>query len=201
MNEEQIINKLVNYKRLLARIRVLENFSIGTGVTVSRFSEDDQLQELHSRLRGLPSYMYLNAREQKLETTAHAYLTHYPVGVKSQLAAIPTKGADQEDDRLLRELRSKIERVVESRGWDIRNDFDAVLDRVDELQKLQQEIEQIDSVLDEMEQYMPDFVKLLRVHYIDRKPWDEASAIIGVSKTVFYTWRKKALREYAALAR
>ncbi|MGO4543244.1 RNA polymerase subunit sigma-24 [Paenibacillus sp. 2TAB23] len=201
MTEQQTVEQLSRYKQLQARIQVLSTYSVGAGITVSRLNQDDQLQELHRRLRNLPSYMYLGKREQKLEATAHAYLTQYPAGVKSQLAVIPQQGADAEDDKLLQELRDKIGKVIAARGYDVRDDLDAVLDRMVELQELQDEVARIDTVLEAIKGYKPDYERLLRIHYVDGKAWGEASQEMQVSKDVFYRWRRKAIVEYEKIAK
>jgi len=194
------IEQLSQYRQMQARLQVLSTYSIGAGITVSRLNQDDQLQELHRQLRGLPSYMYLNKHEQRLEATAHAYLTRYPAGVKAQLAAVPRSGADPEDEKLLRELRSKIQKVIAARGWDMRDDIDEVLDRVAEYQDLKAEIERIDNVLNALAAYKPEFAKLLRMHVIDGQSWEAVAEKLNLSKPVFYRWRKKALEEFERLA-
>lgn len=200
MTEQQVIEQLSRYRELQARIDVLSTYNIGAGITVSRLNQDDQLQDLHRRLRGLPSYMYLTQREQKLETTAHAYLTRYPAGVKSQQRAIPTTGADVEDEKLLEELRSKIQRVIAARGYDIRKDIDEVLDRVTELQDLQDEVNRIDTVLAALNRLNPDFPILLRRKYIDGELWNVVASDLNLSKTVFFRRREKAIREYIKIS-
>lgn len=198
-SEDIAIKQLTDYKRIAARIKVLENYSIGSGITVSRLNQDDQLQELHRRLRGMPSYMYLGKHEQQLEATAHAYLTKYPAGIKSQLAAVPRTGADEEDSELLRELRGKIQKVIAARGWEM-DDIDAVLERVAELQDLQAEVEQIDNVLEALEGYKPEYARLLRLRFIDGlNPVDTAKEFNVVRQT-FHRWQHKALTEYVKLA-
>lgn len=199
-DEQSVIDQLREYRQKLARIKVLSSHDVGAGITVSRLNEDDQLQELHRKLRGLPSYMYLSAREQKLERTAHAYLDRYPSGIRAQKRAIPPRGVDAEDSQLLREIRGKIQKVIEARGYDVRDGIDEILERLAELQDLQAEVKRIDTVLDALEQYKPNFAKLLRVHLIDGAPWDEATKELNISKDVFYRWRKRALIEYEKLA-
>lgn len=76
--KHRVIDQLSEYRQSLARIKVLSSYSVGAGITISRLNEDDHLQELHRKLRGRPSYMYLSKREQKLETAAHTHLTEYP---------------------------------------------------------------------------------------------------------------------------
>lgn len=200
MTEQQVIEQLSQYRQKQARIQVLSTYSVGAGITVSRLNQEDQLQELHRRLKGKPSYMYLSQHEQQLETTAHAYLTRYPSGIKSQLQAIPKHGADAEDDKLLQELRSKIKRVISARGYKIRDDLDSVLDRLVELQELQEEIQHIDKVLEALEEYKPHFAELIKTHFLQGTAWSETAQAMSISKDVFYRWRKKALAEYEKIA-
>ncbi|GIQ63613.1 hypothetical protein PACILC2_21810 [Paenibacillus cisolokensis] len=197
---KQAIELLSQYRQMQARLQVLSTYSVGAGITVSRLNQDDQLQELHRKLRGLPSYMYLTPREQRLEATAHAYLQRYPAGTKAQLAAVPKQGMDEEDERLLRELRSKIEKVIAARGWEMDN-LDAVLERLAELQDLQAEIRRIDTILEALESYKPDYAKLLRLYYADGKSAQEIADELKISKTTFYDLKRKALAEYMYLAR
>ncbi|MGO4786992.1 RNA polymerase subunit sigma-24 [Paenibacillus sp. 2KB_20] len=198
--EQQVIEQLSQYRQKKARIQALSTYSVGAGITVSRLNEDDQLQELHRKLRGLPSYMYLSGYEQKLESVAHTYMTWYPAGVKAQKQAVPVQVMDPEDTDLLQELRRKIQKVIEARGYDIRNGIEEIMERLTELQDLQAEVNRIDAVLDALEQYKPDYAKLLRIHLIDGISWDKASKEMNISKDVFYRWRKKALTEYEKLA-
>lgn len=198
--EQQVIEQLSQYRQKKARIQALSTYSVGAGITVSRLNEDDQLQELHRKLRGLPSYMYLSGYEQKLENVAHAYMSRYPAGIKAQMQAIPVQVLDPEDTELLQKLRRKIQKVIEARGYDIRNGVEEIMERLTELQDLQAEVNRIDTVLDALEQYKPDYAKLLRLHLIDGVPWDKATKELNISKDVFYRWRKKALTEYEKLA-
>lgn len=201
MTDQEIIEQLSQYRGKRARIEVLSTYSVGAGITVSRLNEDDQLQELHAKLRGLPSYMYLNKHEQKLEQVANAYMTWYPAGVKSQKRAVPVYVMDDEDRKLLQEVRNKIQRVIEARGYDVRSDIDEILDRLTELQDLQAEVNRIDTILRALEQYKPQFAKLIWLHFIDGLPWNETAKYLSVSKDVFYRWRRKALEEYEKLAK
>lgn len=200
MTEQQVIEQLQSYRQKEARMKVLSTYSVGAGIQISRLNEDDQLQDLHRRLRGLPSYMYLSQHEQHLETVAHAYMTRYPAGTRSQLAAVPKSGADAEDDQLLVELRGKIRKVIAARGGDVRDDIDEVLERLAEFQDLRAEIARIDTALKALEDYKPEYAKLLKVHYVDGKPWDITAKELSTSKDVFYRWRKKAVAEYEKLA-
>lgn len=199
MDEQQVITQLSQYRQKQARMQVLSSYSIGAGMTVSRWNEDDQLQDLHSRLRSMPSYMYLNGYEQKLENVAHAYLTRYPAGTRSQKRAIPAKGIDTEEEKLLQQLREKIQKVIEARGGH-RDDMDEVIERLAEYQDLKAELERIDTVLKAMEDYKPEYARLLRLHICEEQPWIKVAKQMSVSKTVFYRWRKSAIEEYVRLA-
>lgn len=200
MTEQQAIELLSSYRQKLARLQVLSTYSVGAGITVSRLNEDDQLQELHRRLRGLPSYMYLSKREQQLETVAHAYLERYPAGTRAQLAAVPTSGADEEDTKLLSELRVKIRKVIAARGWDARDDIDAVLDRLAEYQDLKAEIERVDTVLAALEQYKPDYAKLLRIRYVEGKSTEQAAAELSIVRQTYHRWHQRAVEHFVKLA-
>lgn len=198
--EQRVIEQLKEYPQKRARIQALSTYSVGAGLTISRLDEDDQLQELHRRLRGLPSYMYLSEKEQRLETTAHAYLTRYPAGLKAQLEAIPTMGADIEDDKLLQELRRKIKKVIDARGCNV-DDLAEVLERVAELQDLVSEVNWIDNVLDLLEGYKPGYPKVLRMVYFEKKTSQEMIDTLKISKSSFYDLKRNAIAEYVALAR
>ncbi|MCR8656954.1 DUF1492 domain-containing protein [Paenibacillus endoradicis] len=199
MTEQELIEQLSNYKRLQARMQVLSSYSVGGGITVSRLNQDDQLQELHQKLRGLPSYAYLNKREQKLEKIAHTYLGYYPAGVKSQERVIPIQGIDDEDTKLLKELKHKIEKVVAARGYDIRDDLDAVLDRVAEYQDLQETILKIDMVLNAVEQVKRRYAELLRLRYIDEMAVAKVCERLGVSESTYKRWHRLAIVEYTTM--
>lgn len=199
MTEHEVIEQLSNYKRLQARLQVLSNYSVGAGITISRLNGDDQLQELHAKLRGLPTYMYLSKREQRLEAVAGAYLTKYPAGIKSQQRAIPSQGLDDEDTKLLKELKFKIQKVLAARGYDIRDDIDAVLDRVAELQDIQAELAHIDNVLAAVERYRPKYAELLRLRYLDEWPVVKVCEGMGISESTYRRWHNKAAAEYARL--
>jgi len=200
MTEQQAIELLSNYRQKQARLQVLSSYSVGAGITISRLNEDDHLQELHRKLRGLPSYMYLSKREQQLESVAHAYLERYPAGTRAQLAAVPREGADEEDAKLLQELRRKIRKVIAARGWDVRDDIDEVLDRLAEYQDLKAEIERIDTVLQALERYKPDLARVLRLTYVEGKSWSEAAAEMSISSAAYYRRKREALEKFAELA-
>ena len=199
MTEQQAVELLSRYRQMQARLQVLSTYSVGAGITISRLNEDDHLQELHRKLRGLPTYMYLTKHEQKLESIAHAYLTRYPAGTRAQLAAVPTRGADPEDEKLLRELREKIRKVIAARGWD-RDDLDEVLERLAEFQDLKAELSRIDTVLAALERYRPEYAKLLRLRYVEGKQPSEVAAELGIAERTFRSWKEKAEKEFASLA-
>ncbi len=200
IDEREIIERLSQYRQKKARIQVLSNYSVGAGITVSRLNEDDQLQELHRKLRGLPSYLYLSKHEQELETVAHIYLSRYPTGVKAQKRAVPAYAPDPEDTQLLQELRRKIQKVIAARGYDVREGIDEIIERLTELQDLQAEVGQIDTVLQALESYRPEYARIIQRHLIDEVAWEEVAKEMSLSKSVFYRWRKKAIEEYEKLA-
>lgn len=195
MNEQ--IEQLANYRQIAARIQVLEKYSVGNGITVSRLNGDDQLRELHLRLRGLPSYMYLTKREQRLETVAHAYLQRYPAGTRAQRDALPVETMDDEDEKLLRELRKKIETVIEARAGHV-NDFDAVIARISELQDLQRQKELIDNALEALGSYKPEY-ELLKLRFVEGRSPAEAMSKLGISPRTFRRWQSNAIEAYAIL--
>jgi DNA-directed RNA polymerase specialized sigma24 family protein len=199
MTEQQAIELLSSYRQKQARLQVLSSYSVGAGITISRLNEDDHLQELHRKLRGLPSYMYLSKREQQLETVAHAYLERYPTGTRAQLAAVPTRGADPEDEKLLHELRAKIQKVIAARGWDVRDDIDAVLDRLAEYQDLRAEIERVDTVLAALERYKPDLARVLRLRYVEGLTQERSAVELGISIKTERRREKRAISEFVRL--
>lgn len=198
---QNVIEQLAQYRQKQARIKVLSTHSVGAGITVSRLNEDDQLQELHRRLRGLPSYMYLSAKEQKLEQTAHAYLERYPAGIRAQKAAIPTKGADAEDDRLLREIHEKIQKVIEARGYEVRDNLDEIMERLAELQDLQADIERLDFILEKLESYKPYAATLLRLIYVEGMEIQDLTEKLELSESTVRRRIRVAEREFVNLAR
>lgn len=197
--EKSVINQLKRYKRIIGRIKILEKYPVGGGIYLSSMAQDDQLQELHRKLRQMPSYMYLNKHEQQLETVAHAYLTHYPLGTRSQLTEVRgLHGADAEDERKLRELQRKIEKVLEARLGSY-DGYEGIIARISEIQDLEQEKAQIDWALEVLEEYRPMYSRLLRLRYVDDKEPEEIMDTLGISSTTFYNWRQKAVSEYALL--
>lgn len=147
-------------------------------------------------MRSMPSYMYLSKREQQLETIAHAYLTRYPAGVLAQKQVIPLQGANEEDEQLLRELRKKIQKVIEARGYDVRKDYDAILDRLSELQDLQAEIRRIDETLEAVSTYKPEYARLLRLYYIEGKTEEETAEALDVTDRTVRRWKTAAIKEF-----
>uniref|UniRef100_UPI001C2F43D8 sigma factor-like helix-turn-helix DNA-binding protein n=1 Tax=Cohnella sp. GbtcB17 TaxID=2824762 RepID=UPI001C2F43D8 len=66
---------------------------------------------------------------------------------------------------------------------------------------LQAEVKRIDNVLEALAEYKPDYARLLRLRYVDGKSAEEAASALRISKTTFYGIAKKAMSEYANLAR
>ncbi|MCM3630508.1 RNA polymerase subunit sigma-24 [Paenibacillus glycanilyticus] len=166
-----------------------------------RLNQDDKLLALHQSLRGMPSYKYLTKREQKLERAANAYLSKQRNGLKSQLAEIPKETENEEDEMLLAELRGKIKNVIAARGYeDTRNDFEAVLDRITELQVLQEELSQIDTILLALECYKPNLSKLLRLRYVEGESVEETIGLLGIVERTYKRWRKQAIEQYIILS-
>ncbi|NBD24326.1 DUF1492 domain-containing protein [Paenibacillus glycinis] len=197
--EQAVLDRLRTYKRLIARIKILERHPVGNGMYLKSIHQDDHLQDLHRQLRGLPSYMYLNKREQQIETMAHAYLTKRPTGTRSQLQEVrQIQAVDAEDERLRRELVGKIEHVIEARSG-ARAGFDEVIDRISELQDLEKKKQQIEWALDVMEEYKPDYGRLLRLEFVQDKTPAAIMYELGISRSTLYAWRQKALEEYAAI--
>lgn len=197
MTEQTAVEQLSQYRQKQARIHVLSTYSVGAGITVSRLNEDDQLQELHAKLRGLPSYMYLSGYEQKLEQAANAYMTRYPAGVRAQQRAVPVNVMDEEDRKLLLELRDKIQKVIAARGYEVRSDIDEILNRLTELQDLQAEVSRIDTVLKVLK---PEYADLLRLKYIQEFNVEETCKRLAVVEKTYYRWRKRAIDEFIKLS-
>ncbi|PLT47082.1 RNA polymerase subunit sigma-24 [Paenibacillus sp. FSL W8-1187] len=193
--ESLVRDECRRWRELKMQVKVLGSYSIGAGMTVSRLNQEDQLQDLHRRLKGMPSYMYLNAREQKLETIANAYLDpdKHPVGTKAQLAAIPTRGNDLEDDRLLRELRGKLEKVIEARAGRI-GDYDAVLERMAKLQRLQAELEQLEETMRLAEEQQEGYGSLIRLYYVEKRTAEACAMALCISRPTFFRWKPQAAR-------
>jgi hypothetical protein len=199
--EQRVIEQLRSYNTIVGRIKILEKYPLGNGMHLTEpYNEDDKLQALHRQLRGLPSYMYLTKREQKLESVANAYLTRHPAGIKSQHYTVKQiRGVDDEDRKLIKELASKIRKVMDTRHGAL-DEFEAALRRVSELQDLQQEKDMIDSVLNTMVEYKPHYRNLLVYRYIEDKPVDIVSRELNIHRSTFDKWRKAAINEYANLS-
>ncbi|MFD3261871.1 DUF1492 domain-containing protein [Paenibacillus lentus] len=198
--EQKVIKELTEYRDDMDRIRVLQTYPVGGGITVSRLNEDDQLQDLHRQLRRLPTYMYLNGHEQKLEKTATAYLIRHPAGTKAQKRAVEEcVTVDDEDKRHLEEVIQKIEKVVKARTGR-RGDIEKVLDQLAEYQDLISKSARIDSVLLVLKRRHPHFEKLIRLRYIEKKEVTDICEALGVVEKTYFRWRIKAVEEYAKLA-
>jgi len=192
--EQKVIEQLTGYRDIIGRLRVLETYSVGNGITVSRLNQDDHLQELHAKLRRMPSYMYLSQKEQRLEAAAHAYLPSYPSGTKAQLRAVQgCEPVDGEDKAMLEELQKRIVKVIEARtGTPV--GFEAILAQLAEYQDLLAEKQQIDAVLDVMDE---ELSKLLRLRYIEGLTVIEVATELGIARRTFDRRRLTAIGQYS----
>jgi Protein of unknown function (DUF1492) len=198
--EQRVIEQLTGYRDIVGRLRVLENYSVGNGITVSRLNQDDHLQELHSKLRRMPSYMYLSAKEQRLEAAAHAYLDRYPTGTKAQLKAVQDcEPADEEDGLMLEELQRRIVKVIEARTGTPEG-FEAILAQLAEYQDLQAEKQRIDAVLNEIKEISNTLAELLRLRYIENETVSSVCGSLSIAEKTYFRWRVKAVNAYAKLA-
>ncbi|MGG4397225.1 DUF1492 domain-containing protein [Paenibacillus thiaminolyticus] len=195
--DQHALDQLLAYKRLLTRIKVLETYPVTGGILLRTIAGDDRLQELHKKLRGLPSYMYLTKHEQRIEQTAHAYLTRYPAGTQAQLNEVrQCVGNDVEDDKLLKELAGKIQKVIDARGGGQVDDFEGVLERISELQELEAQKKYFESTVETLG---GKYGRILRLQYIDfQEPMDIADEM-GISLPTLYKWRRQALSAYGKL--
>lgn len=199
-SEKKVLEQLKGYKRLCGRIKVLERHPVGMGFSVSSTGED-KLRELHERLKGKPSYVYLNKREQHLEATAHAYLTKYPLGTKAQLYEVKEKrGADSQDENDLKDLSRRIKKVIEARNGNIEG-YEGILQRLSELQDLYDERERVSSALESLADYKPEYALLLINRYVEGRSVTEVADMLSVSAKTFDRWRAKAVEEYQNLMR
>nr|WP_256872510.1 ECF-type sigma factor [Paenibacillus sp. 79R4] len=108
---------------------------------------------------------------------------------------------DDEYHELLQELRDKIQKVIAARGYEVRDDIDAVLDRLAEFQDLQADIQRLDFILERLQEYKPYEATLLRWIYIDGLDQNDLVEKLDVSESTIRRRIKKAEREYALLAR
>jgi hypothetical protein len=200
VTEQDVIQRLNNYRKLKARVEVLRTYSVGAGITVSRINQDDQLQELHRKLRGKPSYMYLNGHEERLETVAHAYMTHYPAGIRSQQRSIPTDALDDQDRADLQSLRDKIGKVVAARGYGERGDIDEIINRLSELQDAQDEMARIETLLSALSHFKSEQARLLTLKYIDGYKTDAIKEALSISERTFSRWHRQGIDELIKLA-
>jgi hypothetical protein len=197
--EKAVIEQLSEYNTLCGRIKVLEKYPIGNGMYLESSKEDDKLQDLHRQLKGIPSYMYLAPRERLLEAVANSYLVDHPLGTQSQYHAVASiVGVNNDDRKHLKELGKKVGRAIEARKGQV-DGFDGVLERLCELQGLQDKKEWIDHVLGTMEEYKPQYVEILRSRYVESKSLDEITTRLSISLRTFDRWRLKAIEEYAKL--
>jgi hypothetical protein len=198
--EQLVIEQLKGYKGMIGRIKILEKHPIGNGMFLESNNEEDKLQDLHKKLKSLPSYMYLNGHEQSIEEVANAYLTEFPLGTRSQLNEVKGKRTvDPEDEKKLKQLKRKIEKVIDARKGDIEG-FKGVIERLSEMQDLELTIQMIDDILGVMEEYKPHYTQLLRERFIEDKSVEEVTTILNISKATFDRWKQKSIDEYIRLS-
>lgn len=198
--EDSIIEELKGYKGLVGRVKVLEKYPIGNGIFIDSQNEDDKLQDLHKHLRDLPTYMYLNQHEQGIEQTSFEYLTKHPLGTRSQLHAVKDiRTVDEEDDKKLGTLQRKIKKVIEARRGGVEG-FKGVVERLTEMQGLQDQINRIDHILDVLDDYKPHYARLLKLKYVNDQSVERVAEELSVSRKTYERWRPKAVEEYALLS-
>lgn len=195
--ELAVIEQLREYKRISGIIKNLEKTPIGFGMYLDSNNQDDKLQDLHRKLKGMPSHMYLNKSEQELESIAFAYLESYPLGTKAQIAEVKSIRAwDSDDQKQLRKLQAKISNVLDARSGQTHG-IKGVEERISKLQDLQRKLEQIDFALDTVDWILPLHGKLLRLRYIDKVPVDAIAEKLNISRKTYDRWRPLAVEEYA----
>lgn len=198
--EELVIEELAEYKKLSNRLRILNKQSIGMGMSMEFTNPDDKLKDLHNRLKPLKSYMYLTKKEQALETIAHAYLPRYALGTKAQLNDIRgLVGNDDEDDKLLRDLERKVEKVYDARHGEV-DGYEAVLSRMVEMQEIQDKLSHVESIFDIMDEKKSHYVLLLKMRFIEKEEIEQVMHELNTSRAVFFRWRTLAINQYAALS-
>lgn len=198
--EESVINQLREYNVISRRIKLLEMYPIGYGMHITPTNDEDKLQDLHRKLKDMPSYMYLSKREQELETVAVSYLDEYPLGIRSQLRAVQrTRGENEEDKLRLIELRRMIKKIIEARAGEI-DGFEGVVQRISELQDLEQQRDMIDKTLEFLNEYKGKYVELLKARYIENMHYEIVANVLNISLKTYYRWHGQAIEEYAKLA-
>ncbi len=198
--EKKVIQQLTNYRDILGRLKVLDNYSVGVGITISRLSDDDHLQQLHRQLKGVPSYMYLNKRELQLEQVATAHLERYPAGLKSQFSEVRNLHShNDKDEGMLRELQGKIKKIVEARTGTAEG-IDGVIERMSEYQDLQIERDRVDAVLNVMRENNSNLEQLLLLRYVQEYHMNEVSKQMGIVLRTYYRWHDKAIIEFGKLS-
>jgi DNA-directed RNA polymerase specialized sigma subunit len=197
--ETRVIEELGQYNRICGRIKVLEKYPIGAGMYLTEsHSEDDRLQALHRQLRQIPSHMYLNGREQHLQTLAHVYLADHPNGTKSQSHAVQCMEVADVDRELLKDLHRRIQKVIETRSGQA-DGMEGMLERLSELHELERQKERIDFVLETMSEYKQQYADLLRLRYIEEREVKEVMQVMNIAHKTFHRWRSYAIQEYAKL--
>lgn len=198
--EQIVVSELKEYKRLIGNIKMLERQPIGYGMHVYAAPGEDKLQALHKKLKDHPSYMYLSPKEQEIELVAHTHLENYPTGTRSQRNEVKsTRTNDTEDNKILAKLGKKIDKVIDARRGTL-DGFEAVVQKVSELQDLNQRKEQIDATLEILSGYNPEYALLLKTRYIEGKTVGEVASEFGISRRTFDRFREQAITEYIRFA-
>ncbi len=198
--ERQVLRQLSDYRRNIARMRILEKTPIGYGMSLDAFNDDDKLQDLHRKLKSMPTYMYLTEDEQDLRFLAAVYMRKKRIGTKSQLYdARRLFSNDPEVQRQLEKIGDKIEKVLDTRSGysESYEGLDGVVQRISELQDLQRENEQIDLVLNTLDWYKPNYGRLLKLRYVEGCKVENIAKEFHISEKTYERWRPKAILKYA----
>jgi DNA-directed RNA polymerase specialized sigma24 family protein len=128
-------------------------------------------------------------------------MTNYPAGVKAQYKAVPVHVMDEDYSKLLQDVRQKIKKVIAARGYEVRDDIDAVIDRVTELQDLESDLQRLDFILDRLQDYKPKEASLLRLIYVEGLDLAEIADKLQVTEKTITRRRAVAEDSYIKLAR
>ncbi|MFC4103097.1 RNA polymerase subunit sigma-24 [Paenibacillus xanthanilyticus] len=191
MRDKRAIEQLSSYKTTVARMKILEKYPVGSGIYLGALSRDDHVQELQIRLRKLPSHTCMSKQEQQLETVAHAY----PAGTQNRLGEARGARRGDEEDELLRELRGRMEQIIEARAGKLDN-FEAVIERLGELQDLARRKKQIEWALDVLEEFKPEYGRLLRLQYMENKTAVAIAMELRIAERTYRRWKQEALTLY-----
>ncbi|WP_219834969.1 DUF1492 domain-containing protein [Paenibacillus sp. R14(2021)] len=82
---------------------------------------------------------------------------------------------------------------------DARTGDDAAIARLNELQELEKKKKEIEWALDVMEEYKPEYGRLLRLEFTQDKTPAAMMYDLGISRSTLYAWRQKALIAYESI--